>query len=109
MESDCIFCKIVSGAVPSEKLYEDDAVLAFKDIHPIAAGHTLLVPKAHYQWFYELPDALSDHLFRVAKKLSRDLKDKHQSHLVKLSIVGDQVPHAHVHLIPLGPGDTPTI
>ncbi len=97
---DCIFCKIVSGEIPASKTYEDGKVIAFADIHPKAPGHTLLIPRDHYQWFYELPDDLSDHLFRVAKKLARELKEKHDAKLVKLSIVGDEVPHTHVHLIP---------
>ena len=97
---NCIFCKIASGEITADKVYEDDKVVAFLDIHPKAPGHTLLIPKEHYQWFYELPDDLSDHLFRIAKKIARDLKEKHQANLVRLSIVGDEVPHTHVHLIP---------
>lgn len=106
---DCIFCKIVSGEIPSTKTYEDEQVIAFADIHPKAPGHALLVPRTHYEWFYELPDELSDHLFRVAKKLARELKEKHNAKLVKLSIVGDEVPHTHVHLIPFPSSATPEI
>ena len=97
---DCIFCKIASGEIPSQKVYEDDKTLAFLDIHPRAPGHTLLIPKDHYQWFDELPDDLSDHLFRVAKKIASDLKQHDGTDYVHLSIVGKDVPHVHIHLIP---------
>lgn len=97
---NCIFCKIISGAIPAEKTYADENVIAFLDIHPKAPGHTLLVPKDHYQWFQELPDAISDHLFRTAKKLALQLKEEYGADYIHLSIVGKDVPHVHVHLIP---------
>lgn len=106
---NCVFCKIVSCEIPSEKSYEDEHVIAFADIRPRAPGHTLLVPRTHYQWFYELPDEVSDHLFRIAKKLALQLKEKYQAKLVKLSVVGDEVPHTHIHLIPYPPGESPQI
>lgn len=96
---DCIFCKIVAGQIPGSKVYEDDEVLAFLDIHPKGPGHTLLIPKAHYRWFEQMPDELYDKVFRAAKKLSLDMKERGADH-VQLSIVGKDVPHAHVHLIP---------
>lgn len=97
---NCIFCKIVAGEIPADKVYEDEKVVAFLDIHPKAPGHTLLIPKAHYQWFEELPDEESDHLFRIAKRIAHDLKQKDGTDYVHLSIVGKDVPHAHIHLIP---------
>jgi len=97
---NCIFCSIGRGEIPSTKVFEDEKTYAFLDIHPKAPGHTLLIPKAHYQWFDELPDELSDHLFRIAKKLARQLKEKDDTDYVHLSIVGKDVPHAHIHLIP---------
>jgi histidine triad (HIT) family protein len=97
---DCIFCKIISGQIPAEKVYEDDATIAFLDIHPKGPGHTLLVTKEHYQWFVDLPDDLSDKLFRTAKKLSKKLKEDHNADYIRLSIVGRDVPHVHIHLIP---------
>lgn len=97
---NCIFCKISRGEIPSDKVYEDDLVFAFLDIHPKAPGHTLLIPKAHYHWFEELPDDLSDHLFCTAKDLAREMKKKGSVDYVHLSIVGKDVPHVHIHLIP---------
>jgi histidine triad (HIT) family protein len=97
---DCIFCKIAKGEIPSQKVYEDDTVLAFLDIHPKAPGHTLLIPREHHQWFMDLPDALSDSLFRAAKKVAKALKEEYAADFVRLGIVGTDVPHVHVHLIP---------
>lgn len=97
---DCIFCKIARGEISAEKVYEDDSVVAFLDIHPKGPGHTLVVPKAHSRWFYDMPDELSDQVFRVAKKLAQGLRDKYGVDMVRLSIVGDEVPHTHIHLIP---------
>lgn len=97
---DCIFCKIVSGEIPTEKTYQDERFIAFLDIHPVAPGHTLIIPKAHHQWFYELPDDLYAELFATVKKLSPVLKEKNSADYVKLGIVGTDVPHVHVHLIP---------
>lgn len=98
--NDCIFCKIAKGEIAAEKVYEDEETLAFLDIHPKVPGHTLLIPKVHYAWFEEMPDELSDKLFRVAKQLAKDMKQDPSIGYVQLSIVGKDVPHAHVHLLP---------
>lgn len=98
---NCIFCKIVKGEIPSEKVFEDDNFLAFLDISPKAPGHTLLIPKEHYPWFIDMPDELSEKLFRNAKKIATDLKEKYNADYVRLGIVGTDVPHTHIHLIPL--------
>ena len=97
---NCIFCKIVKGEIPAEKTYEDEKVLAFLDINPKAPNHTLLIPKEHYVWFEEVPDNISDHLFRIAKQIAKDMKKDPAIGYVQLGIVGKDVPHAHIHLIP---------
>lgn len=99
---NCIFCKIAKGEIPPGlgKVYEDEKLFAFLDIHPKATGHTLLIPKEHIQWFQDLPDDLSDYLFRVAKKLAKQIKGERGADYIHLSIVGKDVPHVHVHLIP---------
>jgi histidine triad (HIT) family protein len=97
---DCIFCKIAKGEIPADKVYEDDTVVAFLDIHPKAPGHTLLIPREHHRWFIDMPDALSDDVFRAAKKVAKDLKQKYDADFVRLGIVGTDVPHVHIHLIP---------
>ena len=104
--ADCIFCKIIAGEIPAQKTYEDDVVLAFLDIHPVAPQHTILIPKAHYRWFQDLPDDISDHLFRVAKKLATTLKEETGTDYIHLSFVGKDVPHVHAHLMPRTMHDT---
>lgn len=99
--NDCIFCKIVAGEIPAEKTYEDDRFLAFLDINPVAPNHTLLIPKEHHQWFYEIPETLYIALFQTVKKLAQEMKEKYAVDYVRLGIVGTDVPHVHVHLIPL--------
>lgn len=104
---DCIFCKIVAGELPSTKTHEDSETIAFFDINPKGPGHTILIPKTHYRWFEEMPDELSDKIFRVAKKIAKDMKQKGSVHHVQLGIVGKDVPHVHVHLIPRALGEKP--
>ncbi len=97
---NCIFCKIAQGEIPAEKVYEDDLSLAFLDRYPKAPGHTLLIPKAHYQWFQDTPDDVSDDLFRTAKMLAKKLKVEYAADYVRLGIVGTDIPHVHIHLVP---------
>jgi histidine triad (HIT) family protein len=97
---NCIFCKIVKGEIPATKVYEDDNTIAFLDVNPKAPGHTLLVPKAHYQWFQEIPNEVSDPLFRAMKVVAKQIKEKNNADFVRVGIVGTDVPHVHIHLIP---------
>lgn len=94
-----IFAKIVSGEVPSYKIYEDDTVLAFLDINPEAKGHTLVIPKEEIDKIYDLPDDLYTHLFAVAKKLAKNMEEKTGKRTL-MKVIGTDVPHAHIHLIP---------
>jgi histidine triad (HIT) family protein len=96
----CIFCKIASGEISAQKTFEDENFIAFLDIHPKTPGHTLLIPKNHHHWVWDLPDGLFVQLFETAKKLVPELKRKTSADYVQLSVVGKDVPHAHVHLIP---------
>lgn len=81
-------------------MYEDAYTMAFPDIHPKAPGHTILIPKAHYRWFIDMPDEASDNLFRAAKAVAKKIKASHGADYVRLGIVGKDIPHVHVHLIP---------
>jgi histidine triad (HIT) family protein len=90
----------VAGEIPSYKVYEDDRCLAFLDINPVRPGHTLLIPKEHYEMMTDTPDDLIGHLFTVARLLMIDIKEKLSADFVTLSVVGLDVPHFHVHLIP---------
>ena len=97
---NCIFCKIVAGEIPSTKVFENERFLAFLTIEPKGPQHTLLIPKEHHRWFYELPEDLYDGLFRTAKTLALELKTKTNADYVKLLLDGKDVPHVHLHLTP---------
>ena len=94
-----IFTKIVNGEIPAYKIYEDDTVLAFLDIHPETKGHTLVIPKKEVDKIYDLDDATYDSLMHVAKKLAVHMEQK-LGHCTLWKIIGTDVPHAHIHLMP---------
>ncbi|MBQ9017762.1 HIT domain-containing protein [Candidatus Saccharibacteria bacterium] len=94
-----IFTKIVNGEIPAYKIYEDDTVLAFLDIHPETKGHTLVIPKKEVDKIYDLDDATYDSLMHVAKKLAVHMEQK-LGHRTLWKIIGTDVPHAHIHLMP---------
>ena len=98
---DCIFCKIVAGTVPSYKVYEDDLLLAFLDVHPINPGHTLVIPKTHEQFFYNIADACYSPLMRVVKKLAKNAEQKLSPKRVGLLVAGWDVSHAHIQIVPM--------
>ncbi len=100
MGNDTIFGKIIRGEIPSTTVYEDGDALAFLDINPVAKGHVLLIPKAHFVWMQDTPDELLAPLFLTAKKLMRAMIAGLGCDYVQLSVVGKDVPHFHIHLIP---------
>lgn len=104
MAQDSIFTKIIKGEIPAHKIYEDEKVLAFLDIHPVRAGHTLVIPKTQVDHIDELEDDDYSHLMAVVKKLSLHLKKNIDCIRVAQVVFGLDVPHAHVHLIPLHDG-----
>lgn len=97
---NCIFCKIAKKEIPAKVVYEDKEHIAFLDIRPYTKGHTLLIPKKHYRNFLELPENEVKELFLCSQKLGKKLKAALGSQLVFLSVMGEEVPHTHVHLIP---------
>jgi len=100
-DPNCIFCKIGKDEIPAQRAHhENGEVFSMLDNQPLAPGHTLVIPMIHYRWFYQVPDDLSDKLFRVAKNLAKDLKEKYNADYVRLEVVGKDVPHVHIHLIP---------
>lgn len=99
-KDDCIFCKIAKGEIPSEKVYEDKQILAFLDINPVNPGHVLVIPKEHYQWFYDVPDKILSHLMKESKKIVTAIKESLNADFVALAVVGIDVPHFHLHLLP---------
>lgn len=98
--SDCIFCKIVAGEIPAEKIYEDDKILAFLDIAPVTYGHTLVIPKKHYQMMTDTPDDLLAYCFAKSKELMKKIKDIMEADYIAVAVAGMDVPHFHIHLIP---------
>lgn len=93
------FSKIINGEIPSYKIYEDDKTYAFLDINPETKGHTLVVPKLEVDKIYELPDEDYEALMRTVKKLSVHM-EKVLGARTLWKVIGTDVPHAHVHLLP---------
>ncbi len=100
MQEDSIFTKIVKGEIPCHKVYEDDQTLAFLDIHPIQPGHTLVIPKKQVQFVWDLDDATYQAVMATAQKVAKRLRDVLGTTYVGEQIIGVDVPHAHVQLIP---------
>ena len=99
MSSDCIFCKIVAGEIPSTKVYEDDNFLAFLDINPQSPGHTQVIPKKHYRFVWDVPEA--GPYFEVAQKVARAMQNTFGPvDEVHSRIMGDEVHHAHIWIYP---------
>ena len=95
-----IFTKIINGEIPCYKIYEDDRTIAFLDIHPETRGHTLVIPKNEVDKIYDLPDEDYEALMDTAKKLSKNM-EKVLGARTLWKVVGTDVPHAHIHLMPL--------
>lgn len=102
---DCIFCKIAKGEIPSYKIYEDKNLIAFLDIKPFTKGHTLIIPKRHVNWVWDLSDDEYAGLMKKVKDLAIALKKAFTTEWVVEGIAGVDVPHAHVHVIPRQIGD----
>ena len=103
--NDCIFCKIVTNEIPSEKVFEDENFLAFMDIKPVSDGHLLVIPKKHIVWMQDVDDETISGIFVLAKKLMFALKNDLPCDYVQESVVGNEVPHFHIHLMPRYYGD----
>lgn len=94
-----VFTKIINGEIPCYKIYEDDKTLAFLDISPQTAGHTLVIPKKEVDKIYDLDDADYQALMQTVKKLSKHMEKVYGSRTI-WKVIGNDVPHAHVHLMP---------
>ena len=98
-----IFSKIIAGEIPSYKIYEDEKTYAFLDISPETAGHTLVVPKVEVDRVYALDDINYDALWRSVRKIAQKMEESLGKRVV-IKVVGTDVPHAHVHLMPMDEG-----
>lgn len=96
-----IFSKIVSGEIPSYKLLENDQYLAFLDIHPLAKGHTLVIPKTEVDYIFDIDDDLLGGMMVFAKKVAKGIDKVIPCERVGIAVLGLEVPHAHIHLIPI--------
>ena len=97
---DSVFAKIVRGEIPCYKIYEDEKNLAFLDIHPETAGHTLVIPKVEVDKIYDLSEEDYNSLMLAAKKVAKHM-DEVLGKRILWKVIGTDVPHAHVHLMPL--------
>ncbi len=100
---NCIFCKIINGQIPSYKIYEDDIVYAFLDINPDRAGHTLIIPKKHFQDLSDIDDITLNHIMKISKILKNKLEEKLKCDgltIVQNNGLIQEVKHFHIHLKP---------
>ena len=95
---NCIFCKIVKGEVPAYKVYDDEKFLAFLDIRPLSPGHTLVIPKDHYRFVWDVPNA--GEYFEVAKKIAKAEQKAFVTDIIWSKIMGDEIHHAHIWVFP---------
>lgn len=96
-----IFSKIVRGEIPCHKIAEDDRFLAFLDIHPLAPGHTLVIPKKETDYLFDLEDQDLGAMVIFSKKIAKALRAAVPCLRIGVCVIGLEVPHAHIHLIPL--------
>jgi len=107
---DCLFCKIVSGEIPSHKVYEDEFVYAFLDIYPCSEGHTIVLPKKHIPRFTEMEKSDASSLFESVNRISKAVEKTLNAPGLNIGInngevAGQTVPHVHVHIIPRAEDD----
>lgn len=107
--TDCIFCKIITGEIPSTKVYEDELFFGFLDINPVTKGHTLLVPKEHSSWMQETSSDVVGKIFICTKELMKKMIDRVPCDFVQVVVEGIQVKHFHIHLIPRMTGDEESV
>jgi histidine triad (HIT) family protein len=97
----CIFCQIIKGVEPAHRVWESDDFLAFLTRRPCNPGHTLLIPKIHVDYVFDLEEPLFSEIFRAAKQLSEPIKNATDAKRVGVAIEGLSVAHVHLHLVPL--------
>jgi len=107
---NCIFCKIINKEIPCYKIYEDEFVLAFLDINPVVIGHTLIIPKKHFENIFKTEDEYLERIITVSKKISLKMKEVLGIEGINLyqangSVAGQTVDHFHLHVLPRKEGD----
>ncbi|MBW7847850.1 MAG: HIT family protein [Bacteroidales bacterium] len=96
-----IFSRIVKGEIPSYKIAEDDRFYAFMDINPLAKGHTLVIPKAETDYIFDIPDNDLGDMMVFAGKIAKAIRKTIPCQRIGVTVIGLEVPHAHIHLIPI--------
>lgn len=99
--AESIFTKIIKGEIPCYKILEDDRFIAFLDVFPIKKGHTLVVPKVQIDYLFHLDDRLLSDLMLFTKKVAQKMEKAIPCERIGVAVVGLEVPHAHIHLVPL--------
>ena len=99
-DNNCIFCKIIDKEIPAKILLENDNLIILQDIKPSAPFHHLIIPKKHIVWMQDANDDVVAEIFKLTKKIMLALKKGLGCDYVQVSVVGNEVPHFHVHLIP---------
>ena len=96
-----IFTKIIKREIPAFIIHEDDLFIAFLDINPIQKGHTLIVPKTEIDYFFDIEDDLLSKMLLFTKKIAKAIKKTIECKKISMSVIGLEIPHAHIHLIPI--------
>jgi histidine triad (HIT) family protein len=100
-----IFARIASGEIPSYKIAEDDKFFAFLDINPLAKGHTLVIPKQEIDYLFDMDEEMHKNMWQFAQKIAKAIKQVVPCIKVGVAVIGLEVPHAHIHLVPLNTMD----
>ncbi|MBU4536691.1 HIT family protein [Patescibacteria group bacterium] len=109
-KENCLFCKIVAGEIPCNKIYEDERFLVFLDINPVNRGHSLVIPKKHSRNLLEMEDTELQEMSTLIKKIANHLKNKLKADGINIisnneSVAGQVIFHTHIHIIPRFEGD----
>jgi len=105
LKDECIFCKIIKGVIPSFKVFEDEFFLGFLDINPLSKGHTIIIPKEHFSTIFDLPEDLSNKLFKNIKLIAENIIKNLNADGFNLlqnnfKAAGQEIDHFHFHIIP---------
>ncbi len=105
MAEKTIFTRIVEGEIPAAKVYEDDEFLAFMDIRPVNKGHVLVITKDVYATLKDMPEDMVVRMFKLVHKLTGPVMEAAGAPMFNWYVIGDEVPHAHIHIVPRFEGD----
>lgn len=99
--NDCVFCKIIGRQIPAEEIiFENDDYMAFLDIRPQSPGHTLVIPKKHYRFVWDVPESEIGEYFKVVQKIAIAQKKAFDVEYVQCKVLGEEIPHAHIWVLP---------